>query len=619
MGKSGPVNPRKVAREVLLQDHEGQHAPALQRADALARAHPRSALAHRLSGHLHLAAAIRARGDAAAASTDLADAHLSSARSALSAAKLLVPHCVDIATALGDALAESSLHREAETEYRRAMDISAPVDPAKHNAAYGMHSAFEASTASDRVLDARARAKRAYDRLKNKPVAAEVDRVLDVARRDGAHAARLHAKRVAERFPGSARAQLLEAYVDLQFVRGLDAADDKRACLRRPLALIDRAAQSFPNSAVIAAFRAKLLFLLGEHDAAESECSRALALETAHDPDHDCVPLGSVSGADHVARLVSLSRQFRELVLKIIGLAEDYRNNSMTAEGRSKFMCVSLDTLQEEYDKVDPSSAAFAMSAALSFLKEHRSWRFWVCPLCDDASMKVKHTDTASLLDHLCSQHPKKVFPKLKLILDPKTVLEGDGSFGGVTFCKDSDQHDIMRFKQRNDIFKWMFCGPNRRTVAPKPFDEMRVEKCKTGIMLLEIIRKKLSALPTNKSSSKHAMTVFEIQEEWLNFVQSSVLDYRQVILTLARSFLWRELKKHMAEDPKVAARRISAADIDAVFDNATEGRVTTSIEDETKEKEREIADDQKTELHKAYSLQSSHSDQALNIHGDHQ
>ena len=164
-------------------------------------------------------------------------------------------------------------------------------------------------------------------------------------------------------------------------------------------------------------------------------------------------------------------------------------------------MCVRLDALQEDYDKVDPSSAAFAVSAALSFLKEHKSWRFWVCPLCD-ASMKHKHTDTASLLDHLCSVHPKKVLPKLKSILDPNVVLEGDGSFGGVTFCKDSDQHDIMRFKPRNDIFKWMFCGPNRRIVAPKPFGEMRDEKCRAGIMLLEIIKKKLAALPAEKSST---------------------------------------------------------------------------------------------------------------------
>ena len=66
--------------------------------------------------------------------------------------------------------------------------------------------------------------------------------------------------------------------------------------------------------------------------------------------------LGSVSGADPVAGLVSLSRQLRELVLKIIALAEDYWNNSMTAESRSGFMCVRHETLQEQYDKVEIQS-----------------------------------------------------------------------------------------------------------------------------------------------------------------------------------------------------------------------------------------------------------------------
>ncbi|KAK1579274.1 hypothetical protein QYE76_031979 [Lolium multiflorum] len=595
MGKSGAVNVRKVAREVLLQDNEGQHAAALQRADALAVDHPTSALAQRLAGVLHLAAAVRARRDAAAsAEQDMADAHLNSARSRLSTAKRLVPHCVDIATALGDTLAQSSLHREAEVEYCRALAISAPVDPAKHNLAYGLYGP-EATSMDQRLMWARARAQRALDLLR---IAAEVDRVLNIFRSDGAHAARPHAKRVAECFPGSARAQLLEAYMDLQFFRGLEAASDKRACLQRPLASVDRAAQSFPNSASIAAFRAKLLFLLGEYDAAERECSRALDLKIPHDPDEDCIPPGSISGADPSARLVSLSGMLRELVVKILGLAEDYWNNSMTAERRSDFMSVRLKTLQEEYNKVDPSSpATFTVSAALSFLKEHKSWRFWVCPLCDDS---MKHTDTASLLDHLCSKHKKEVFPRLKSILDPKHVLEGDGSFGGVTFGQDPDQHDIMCFKPRNDIFKWMFCGPNTKIVAPKPFAEMREEKCKTGIKFLGIIKKKLTKLPTDTSGTKSAMIIFEIQEEWLTFVERSVLDYRQVILTLARSLLWRELTKCMAQDPKVSAQKISAADIDAVFGNATEDHVTTAIEEEqTKEKYHKSAHDKKAELHK--------------------
>jgi hypothetical protein len=54
-----------------------------------------------------------------------------------------------------------------------------------------------------------------------------------------------------------------------------------------------------------------------------------------------------------------------------------------------------------------------------------------------------------------------------------------------------------------------------------------------------------------------------------------------------------------MAQDPKVSAQKISAADIDAVFGNATEDHDTTAIEEEqTKEKDHKSAHDKKAELH---------------------
>jgi broad-specificity NMP kinase len=79
------------------------------------------------------------------------------------------------------------------------------------------------------------------------------------------------------------------------------------------------------------------------------------------------------------------------------------------------------------------------------------------------------------------------------------------------------------------------------------------------------------------------------------------------VLLTDSHLQLQRELKKCMAQDPKVADQRISAADIDAIFGDATEDHATTAIEEQTKEKDCKSADDQKSELHKvtlfAFSL----------------
>lgn len=251
----------------------------------------------------------------------------------------------------------------------------------------------------------------------------------------------------------------------------------------------------------------------------------------------------------------------------------------MTAERRRDFMSVRLDTLQEEYNMVDQSPAAFTVTSALSFLEEHKTWRFWLCPLCNAAR---KYLDTDSLLDHMCSEHPRKVPPRLQSIVEPILRLERDDSFVGVTFCQDSDRHAIMRLEPRSNVFKWLLCGPNRRIPDPKPFAERTKEKCRTGTMLLEIINNKLTILPADKSTAEFEKVLFEIQEKWFNFVQRTALDYRQILLILARSFLWRELKKCMGNDPKVTTKRISAADIDAIFANVTEDSGITSAEEQT-------------------------------------
>jgi len=107
-------------------------------------------------------------------------------------------------------------------------------------------------------------------------------------------------------------------------------------------------------------------------------------------------------------------------------------------------------------------------------------------------------------------------------------------------------------------------------------------------------------------SASQFAKAIPEIQEGWHKFLKSSALDYREAILELARSFLWvrylwifllrssytvvcsyciwqsclqRELKKCMTEDPELASKPISAADIDAIFTKEVVNPASNAVE----------------------------------------
>ncbi|TVU25162.1 hypothetical protein EJB05_27647, partial [Eragrostis curvula] len=558
---------RAAARAVLLLDHEGDTDEALKQAHVLAAEHPKSAIAQRLVGDLRYAAAIRAAaGDGSEKEREAeAAVHLRAARHALLATRRLAPDCVDVAVALGDVFCASKMYGLAESEFRRAQRVPCPVDPADNNVTYGLYGDDEdESTAAERVEEARERARRLYATMTvEKLVPIAVERVLDVAKDHGAAEGRKQAKRVAESFPNLARAQYLNAYMDLEFVRGLDATIDRTAFLRRTLTIAERAAQAFPKSAVIASFHARLLFVLGEYDAAERECRRALVMKEPDDPQHDCIPPGSISGENRGARLVSLACEFHELLNRILVLASDYWN-SMTSERQQGFLFVRLDVLQGEYNKVD-QLRAFTVSDVQSFVKEKGSWRYWVCPICVG---NKKFLDTGLLLSHMCSKHPRAVLPRLQSVLDPKLTekaLEGDDSLDGLSFCQDSDQKDMITFDKRSDLFKWLFYAPSSG-VGPKPFAEIRETKRHQGNMLLESIKERMKTLPADKSASEFAEALPEIHNLWHNFLRASVMDYRAIILTLARSFLWKELKKCMTEDQKATAKFISAADIDAVF-----------------------------------------------------
>ncbi|KAL6875784.1 hypothetical protein ACP4OV_013297 [Aristida adscensionis] len=607
---------RAAARAVLLFDHQDRanRELAVARAHALARKHPTSAIAHRLVGDLRYASAVRAAhgGGSEEARKAAAGPHLRAAQYALSEAKRLVPDCVDIAVALGDAFAGLKMYGEAETEYNRALRIPLPVDPALHNAGYCMHG-DDGLTTNERVMEASERARASYKRMiVEELVPLAVERVLLAARLQGASEARRKAKTVAEGFPTLARAQHLYAYMDLEFVRSLDPAIDKRAFLRRTLGIAQRTAEAFPRSVVVACFHARLLFVLGEFDAAERECHRALDMKDPDDPKDDCIPPRSISGDNHGASLISLACELHELLNKVLMAASDHWNN-MSSERRDSFLRVRLDVLQDEYSKVDGSNA-FTMSDVQSFVKEHGSWRFWVCPICG----AKKFMNTCLLLSHLCSKHPRAVLPRLQSVLDQALcdeALEADDSLDGISFCQESDQQDMICFKERSDMFKWLFYAPSSGVEA-KPFSEMREKKCQKGATLLERIKEKMKTLPTDTSSSEFVKA--EIQVLWHDFLQSSALDYREIILALAGSFLWRELKRCMTEDPKEAAKWISAADIDAAFTNDAGTPGSTAVEEHGLEasgakKDHEIGED-KQSLHTDGAPEDSETDQESEI-----
>jgi tetratricopeptide (TPR) repeat protein len=492
---------RAAARAVLLLDHDGDIDEALARAHELAVAHPESAIAHRLVGDLRYAAAIHVAGRdySEEVKQRIAGVHLRVARDALITARRLAPDCVDIAAALGDVFCASKLYDLAESEFRRAERIACPSDPAENNAGYGLYEQVE-NAAAERVEEARERARRSYARMTvEELVPFAVKRVLDAASQHGAAEGLKQGKRVAEAFPNLARAQYLNAYMDLEFVRSLDASIDKRPFLRRTLTVAERVAQAFPNSTVIASFHARLLFVLGEYHAAERECRRALSLKEPDDPNHDCIPPGSIRGENCGARLVSLASQFHELLHKILMLANDYWS-SMSSERRETFLSVRFDALQDEYRKVN-SSSSVTMYAVQTFVKEKGSWWFWVCPICDSN----KYLDPEVLLSHLCSKHPRVVLPRLQSVLNPKlseNALDSDGYLGGVSLSQDSDQKDVIKFDRRSEAFKWLFYAPSSG-IVPKPFLEVREFKRQQGNMVLEKIKEKMKTMPANKSTTE--------------------------------------------------------------------------------------------------------------------
>ncbi|PNT63370.1 hypothetical protein BRADI_4g14795v3 [Brachypodium distachyon] len=525
---------RKEAEAAVMLFRDGRHEEALARVDELAAAHTGSSLVLYTAGLLHHDHARRAKG---VADKEIAAHHFTNAEVYLTEARRLVPNCIDISALLARVLFEASKHDDGEAEILRAVGIPFPVDPAENNVMYD-EDACANTTKDQRVL--------------------EVE--LDADDRKGAAQALMTANDLAKRCHYSARAQLFRAYMKLNFARGLDATMDRRPFLDRIRGEVTEAVNRFSASIVLSMFRAKLCFVLGFYEDAYLEFLRAVfTIEQPVDPRLEDVPPGSVIGQERADRLVSINKEFANLIRRLLWVAKVCWD-SMTSEEQDGFLSVRLVELQKYCDDVSENShwAARTISEALSFVKKTRSWRFWICP----RSYQI--------------QHPaEKDLPKLQALLDPNQNHDtsvDDSSSDDITVGQDSEDNYFFCFKKTDQMFDRLFIPPSIVTHA-EPFAEIREKKCKEGTEILEKMKQKLKNLPTDKLIiSNYVVCTLqvdkarrEIQGLWCDFLSTSVLDYHVVILPLAESFIWSKLIKSTSED-KASSKSIDNSDIDTVF-----------------------------------------------------
>ncbi|KAF0897518.1 hypothetical protein E2562_038741 [Oryza meyeriana var. granulata] len=401
---------RAEAEAALRLHREDRRDEALSRAMDLAVTHNSSPLALILSGDLNMIAYCQNRRSDAA----LAGRQAKFAAACYKMSLDVVPGCVETFAAYGEALTALGMYRTAWDAFTRAAAIAHPADPAAHRLGYGRSSG---STKGERVEMAKAKLRRAIDCYANARCEDAVAEVLGAVEHVGAASAVHGPAKLADRFPSSARAQCLPAYVCLELSRGATPAATAKT-LRRALAMLDNAAGSFDRSLMVALFRAKLLACLHDYDAAEVECRRALAVDNPDDPAAHDIPLGSVIGEEYDDRVSCLREQFIDVQKKLVLLAaEDWE--SMNCEKQGEILSVSIDKLHEHYSKID-QIAESTISDALRFSRRHESWRFWICARSSGHCAGKKFLDTASLLDHLCNKHPDELWENLESFLDPK-------------------------------------------------------------------------------------------------------------------------------------------------------------------------------------------------------
>ncbi|CAM0949349.1 unnamed protein product [Alopecurus aequalis] len=568
-------NIRVKARLVLQLGRDGKHADALECAIELARANPNSAPALNLAGSLHARAAKVAWDERPPGCDEAAAAlvlqHRRDAVDAYSAAARIVPNCVMTGGMHAEALAIDHRFADAMRELNRVLSMTTNhEDPAVNHVVFDL---TEDSGAKGRKSDAVNRAialmGRLAARINNEIVPIQAAKLFSGDATFGQVQGR--AKLLSETHPYSSRAQLLRVFVELEGARAVvDQPFRRKGLLRGVLDLISSAAVVFDSSLLIALFHANVLFVLDKFDESEGECRRALRIEEPTDPNLDDIPPAiSVPGADYDARVSSLKKELRVLLKQIIVVAGLCWSSIQTTQHRDSVISVRVDTLQKHYDGID-QSAAKTISDAVRFLKNQGSWSFLICPnsSCDGK----KFVDTGSLWIHIRSKHRDELWNKLQSILGPElneNASKDDHSLDGITLSQDSGQHDIFNLPRVQDMFESLLISPSIGIQQAEPLVEMRRRKCREGAEILEGIKKKLRMLPKNKLSTQYEEFCFAIKNSWLKFLETCALDHREVILPLARSFQWIEMKRLIALSAKDLGRIIGGDNIDAVFGKA--------------------------------------------------
>ncbi|KAM0921699.1 hypothetical protein ACQ4PT_006649 [Festuca glaucescens] len=531
-----------MAREALELHTNGQNEEALACAIVLARANPDSALALNLVGSLHVHASSMAWNDRAPdddeAASALESSHHRAALDAFSAAARIAPNCVMTGVFHAEALAADQRFADAMLELFRVLSTTANhADPADLTAMI-----------NNDVVPIKAAKLLRED--------ATVDQV------------RARAKLLSETYPYSVRAQLLRVHIELGQVRALDVGFRRKGLLRGILALISDAAGKFNSSLLIALFHAKVLFALDNFDESERECRRALLIEEPTDPNLDDIPPAVyVPGADYESRVSSVKKQLRILLKRIIVVAAVCWSSIKTTqhgERVDRVISVRVDTLQEHYDGID-QSAAKTISDVVRFLKNQSSWSFLVCP--NTSCHGKKFLDTESLWVHMRKKHRDVLWDKLQSVLGSylygNTSKDDDHPLDAITLRQDSDQHDIFHLSMVQPMFESLLLSPSIGIQA-EPLAEMRQRKCREGAEIIADIKKKLRMLPKDELSIEGLC--FAIQDLWLKFLKTSALDHREVILPLARSFQWIQMKNSIALSANDLGRFIGGADIDIMF-----------------------------------------------------
>ncbi|CAI9787272.1 unnamed protein product [Fraxinus pennsylvanica] len=93
--------------------------------------------------------------------------------------------------------------------------------------------------------------------------------------------------------------------------------------------------------------------------------------------------------------------------------------NSMNLDWKKKFLSVRISDLKAYTDLYKVESVSEMLNEALSFGKENKAWKFWLCCRCNQ-----KFADADSLGNHVAHKHLWTLLPKFQSIIPDRTDKE---------------------------------------------------------------------------------------------------------------------------------------------------------------------------------------------------